>query len=213
MMIAVDENGKEYIAIESQKQDLLICPACCEPVILKTGKQKIAHFAHQSRKNCLGFSEGETSEHLQLKTTLFEWCRTWLKDVTVQLEENLPSLNQRPDILCGNLAIEIQCSMLSYKSVQERTKGYLMNGYRVWWILGSSFFRKDSLRSSDKYFCMYNEERGVHVWKLDLDQKKCYLFHHIKESVMGVLTFEQMSWAFFSHMLVDLLEVNLEKMK
>ncbi|MGX7174252.1 competence protein CoiA [Enterococcus ratti] len=204
MMIAVDKNGKKYMAIESKQQQSLFCPCCHEPVILKNGRQKIAHFAHQRRKSCYGFSEGETNEHLQLKQCFYEWCKQLAKESPVYLEAYLSDLHQRPDILCGSQAIEIQCSALTYKKMESRTKGYLTKGYNVWWILGSSFFKNDYLKVSEKCFCMYSETRGIHLWQLDWTTKKLYLFYQLKESVSGNLTFETTSWEFFSEQPVNL---------
>ncbi|EOA3459960.1 competence protein CoiA [Enterococcus hirae] len=121
MMVAIDKHGKRYLATTCTKRQSLFCPACKEPVILKTGQQKTAHFAHKNLQDCFGFSEKETTEHLQLKKYFFEWCRQFVTHPPV-LEAYLPALRQRPDILCGDLAIEIQCSVLAYERMKERTK-------------------------------------------------------------------------------------------
>lgn len=47
MMVAIDKHGKSYLATTCTKRQCLFCPACKEPVILKTGQQKTAHFAHK----------------------------------------------------------------------------------------------------------------------------------------------------------------------
>lgn len=205
MMIAVDEKNKRYVASECNKHQTLYCPGCQEPVILKIGKQKKAHFAHQNRRNCHGLSEGETSEHLELKKIFFYWCLKTVHDRPIQLESSLPSLLQRPDILCGRLAVEIQCSPITYKKMAERTKGYLTNGYSVWWVLGSSFLKKDHLTSREKYFYLYNETRKLHVWKLDWLTKKLWLFYCVKESIEGKMTCEKMSWSCGSESPIQLL--------
>lgn len=204
-MIAVDENNERHLASKSKKQQSLFCPGCHGSVILKMGQQKKAHFAHQNRKNCYGFSEGETNEHLELKKLFFDWCTKWENDRPLQLEANLLSIHQRPDILCGHLAIEIQCSPLTYQKVNERTKGYLANGYSVWWILGSSFFKKDRLTSREKYFCLYNDMLKLHVWKIDWVTKKLWLFYSMEETVVGKVSYEKMSWTFGSESPLQLL--------
>ncbi|OPC33066.1 competence protein CoiA [Elizabethkingia anophelis] len=43
-----------------------ICPACSEIVIARCGEQRIHHWAHKSKKICIGFREKET-----------EWHRSW----------------------------------------------------------------------------------------------------------------------------------------
>ena len=67
MMVAIDKHGKRFLATTCTKRQSLFCPACKELVILKTGQQKTAHFAHKNLQDCFGFSEKETTEHLQLK--------------------------------------------------------------------------------------------------------------------------------------------------
>lgn len=209
MMVAIDKHGKRFLATTCTKRQSLFCPACKEPVILKTGQQKTAHFAHKNLQDCFGFSEKETTEHLQLKKYFFEWCRQFVTHPPV-LEAYLPTLRQRPDILCGDLAIEIQYSVLAYERMKERTKGYLSKNYRVWWILGSAFFNNDRLKTREKYFCMYNDTMGTHLWKIDWLEKRLYLFCHLAELFSGTVTFETISWPFFSESPVSLLEKLME---
>lgn len=209
MMVAIDKHGKRFLATTCTKRQSLFCPACKEPVILKTGQQKTAHFAHKNLQDCFGFSEKETIEHLQLKKYFFEWCRQFVTHPPV-LEAYLPALRQRPDILCGDLAIEIQCSVLAYERMKERTKGYLSKNYRVWWILGSAFFKNDRLKTREKYFCMYNDTMGTHLWKIDWLEKRLYLFYHLAELFSGIVTYETISWPFFSESPVSLLEKQME---
>src|SRR5699024_7498273 len=146
---------------------------------------------------------------LQLKKYFFEWCRQFVAHPPV-LEAYLPALRQRPDILCGDLAIEIQCSVLAYERMKERTKGYLSKNYRVWWILGSAFFKNDRLKMREKYFCMYNDTMGTHLWKIDWLEKRLYLFYHLAELFSGTVTYETISWPFFSESPVSLLEKQWE---
>ncbi|MGL9903926.1 hypothetical protein IGJ51_001109 [Enterococcus sp. DIV0802c] len=40
MMVAIDKHGKRYLATTCTKRQSLFCPACKEPVILKTGQRK-----------------------------------------------------------------------------------------------------------------------------------------------------------------------------
>ena len=67
------------------------------------------------------FSEGETEEHLSAKELLYEW----LTDETIEIEAYLPDLQQRPDLLVGKTAIEVQCSALSWSRFVQRTEKYL----------------------------------------------------------------------------------------
>jgi hypothetical protein len=44
--------------------------------------------------------------------------------LSFQVEAYLPTLKQRPDLLIGKIAIEIQCSPLPIKRLVERTETY-----------------------------------------------------------------------------------------
>ena len=70
----------------------------------------------------------------------------------VQVEAYLPTLKQRPDLLIGKIAIEIQCSPLPIKRLVERTETYQTHGYQVVWILGERLVPKDKLTQLTKQF-------------------------------------------------------------
>lgn len=150
MFYAIDKKGKQHAAQEVTKEHLLFCPVCKGRVILKNGKQKSAHFAHKIRKICVGFSEGETKEHLSLKQVVFDWLQRYSPNSVIHLEGYLPKTRQRPDVLYEKLAIEIQCSILPYRIFEERTNTYQKNGYVVWWIIGKKFLRNKKLTMIEK---------------------------------------------------------------
>ena len=135
MLLAMNEYNKCCFAKHAEKGKKYYCRGCRKRVILKKGKKKCAHFAHQKSDNCSVFSERESKEHLQLKECFMDWLGQSVEPVF--LEAYLPRLRQRPDILLANLAIEIQCSRLSHQRFIERTQNYLNNSYQVWWILGN----------------------------------------------------------------------------
>ena len=99
---------------------------------LRKGLLKRHHFAHYAAANCEVFSEGETEEHLSAKELLYEW----LTDETIEIEAYLPDLQQRPDLLVGKTAIEVQCSALSWRRFVQRTEKYLAYNYSPWWLPG-----------------------------------------------------------------------------
>ncbi|MDY4308096.1 competence protein CoiA family protein [Enterococcus mundtii] len=70
----------------------------------------------------------------------------------VEMEGYLSQLMQRPDILVGHHAFEIQCSPLSYERMIERTINYKANGYVVWWLLGMKFFKRNDCLILEKSF-------------------------------------------------------------
>lgn len=137
------------------------CPGCKGEVRLKRGPLLAAHFAHVSlADDCQSFSEGETAEHLSGKLLLANWAKG------SELEAYLPELKQRPDVLWGNLAMEFQCSRLSFDRFLERTKNYIEQGYAPWWILGEKFHPKQRLSDFQKACCYYEPVSGIKLWLL-----------------------------------------------
>lgn len=204
MLYAIDKKGKQFPAQKVTKEHLLFCPVCQGRVILKNGKQKSAHFAHKSCKVCTGFSEGETEEHLNLKQVVFDWLQRHSPNSAIHLEGYLPKIRQRPDVLYETLAIEIQCSTLPYRRLEERTNTYRKNGYGVWWIIGNNFLKNKKLTMIEKRFCAFNESCGLHLWQLDWKKKQLILRYHMKETINGKITYEKKSWLFFSGVLPNL---------
>lgn len=153
----MNEYNKCCFAKHAEKGKKYYCRGCRKRVILKKGKKKCAHFAHQKSDNCSVFSERESKEHLQLKECFMDWLGQSVEPVF--LEAYLPRLRQRPDILLANLAIEIQCSRLSHQRFIERTQNYLNNSYQVWWILGNSFLGQSQFSLIEKSCCYYIIEK------------------------------------------------------
>ena len=111
MLLAMNEQQIVTYAHQAKRSQHYFCPACKQQVQLKRGKHKIAHFAHFKHQACESFSEGETAEHLRAKNQLYQWLLQ--QNLPVQMEAYLPLLKQRPDLLVGKIAIEMQCSPLS----------------------------------------------------------------------------------------------------
>lgn len=131
------------------------CRGCKQRVMYKSGKKITSHFSHYPKEACQTFSEGETAEHLAGKRQLYDWLH--LNGEKVEMEAYLPELKQRPDLLWTRengtkVALEFQCSPLPRSRMEERTNGYLKNGYTVYWILGERFHIKKKLTDFQKCF-------------------------------------------------------------
>lgn len=173
MLVAVNNKNHYLNAMneqksKSQKHDYY-CPSCKEPVFLKKGLIKQAHFTHFQKKNCNVFSESETEEHILGKGMLYQWFKQ--QEIPCQLEAYLPNLKQRPDLLIWldektPIAIEFQCSALSAQRMIERTFGYTQNGYKVYWILGEKYHFKNKLTSFQRLFVNENEAIGCYFLEL-----------------------------------------------
>ncbi|SFA82577.1 Competence protein CoiA-like family, contains a predicted nuclease domain [Lentibacillus halodurans] len=148
MLQAKTEYGRIVILSSFTKEEILawkkktqfFCPTCHEPVIVKAGSKTVPHFAHSSRSNCPSQEGGEGAYHEKGKWLLFQWLKH--QQLDVQLEANLPAINQRPDVLIKlkdkTVAIEYQCARIPPEQIIQRNKGYDSQGIVPIWILGAN---------------------------------------------------------------------------
>lgn len=200
MLLAMNEQQMMTYAHHAERSQYYFCPACKQPVQLKRGKNKIAHFAHFKHQACESFSEGETAEHLRSKNQLYQWLLQ--QNFPVQMEAYLPQLKQRPDILVGKIAIEIQCSPLSTTRFQERNQGYFSKGYHPWWIVGSKLQPKNhQLRPLVKAMLC----RGA--------KQAAFQFFGFDEGNQFLLCYSNLRWHYRRGYFYDCQEFPLDKLK
>lgn len=175
MLIAQTKAGEKKLAnvCFKKEKESYYCPSCQGEVVLKKGSIKRAHFAHRHLTNCDVFSEGETLEHLAGKFLFAQWTKTG------ELEAYLPELKQRPDLLWGEIAFEIQCSPLSFERFLERTTNYQRHGYVPWWFLGQNLLPKRTFSQLAKACCFYHSKEGIQLWGIDADDEAVLLYHQI----------------------------------
>lgn len=177
MLFAYTKEKEMISAVESDNQQQFFCPDCGEELIRKAGKIKIPHFAHSQNTECYGLSEGETPEHLRLKQLFYTWGNRF--EEAWQMEQPLPDLPQRPDLLHEHLAVEIQCSSLKSVRLQERIDGYAQKSYRDWWLLGKPLWPKEKFTHLQKQFCSFDKDKGLHLWLIE--EQGIRLLYHIHE--------------------------------
>lgn len=167
--------------IENLKSQVFYCPSCLTPVYIKNGLLRLPHFAHYKSTFCGTLFEGETQEHLELKKSFVQWCEQ--ESITYELEKYLPQLNQRPDILIGKIAIEIQCSILSVDRFIERTQNYQLHGYTPIWICGEKLVFQNGHKMSNltKHMSYYSERIGFFIWGANQKTQEFTLYFHIEE--------------------------------
>lgn len=189
-------------AVRSQSQ--FFCPACGGRLRLRKGSVKAAHFAHVNLDHCDSWSENESSQHLNLKIALYKWFEK--SGAKVQMEHYLPELKQTPDLLVNHsLAIEVQCSHLSFERLKERTKAYQSGGYQVLWLLGRDLWLKNTLTFLQKGFLYLSQNRGFHFWELDLTRREIRIKFMIHENIRGKLTYLTEAFTFDQGKLLDVL--------
>jgi len=113
-----------------------ICHICGDPVLLKTGRSRIGHFAHVNPIACK-FAEGESETHRKCKLQIFLALQKQpgLRDLALERAFG----NVRPDVIAEingvNVGIEVQISSLSVETIMQRTIEYSKEGRYVLWLL------------------------------------------------------------------------------
>lgn len=112
------------------------CLDCGERVILKTGKNRVDHFAHANPLAC-NFAKGESPLHRKCKWDIFEALQKAPGVHDVALERSIGT--NRPDVSARihgvPVAIEVQISSLSIETIMRRTIDYSRKGIYVLWLL------------------------------------------------------------------------------
>ena len=204
MFIARDEKGKLINALEKEpkKQDYY-CPACGTSVRLKKGKNVRTHFAHESLKSCDFYHENEGPEHLENKGALFNWAQN---EALVEMEYPIQELKQIADILINNqLAIEVQCSPLSSKLLQERSNGYRNSGIQVLWLVGEKLWLKERLTKLQRDFLYFSNNMGFHLWELDHKKQVLRLKYLLHQDLKGKLHYQVKEFSFGKGNLLEIL--------
>ncbi|WP_414047841.1 competence protein CoiA [Macrococcus equi] len=131
MLQALDINN-QLVDAKHAKNGKYTCPICSQPVILKKGTFKMAHFAHQSIKDCFMYTyKAETAAHIEGKYALYDLFHP--KDCF--LEYYLPEIEQIPDCYHqSGVALELQMSVIPVTHIASRTMGYRSIGVEVIWI-------------------------------------------------------------------------------
>ena len=115
-----------------------VCPICEQPVVLKRGRIKIAHFAHKPPTNCT-WTKGETQAHLEAKK-LFQAAFV-SREVRAEVEFIVRSLpnDRRADVMVWSpsgmqAAIELQHSNIGIKEIEKRSFSYAREGIAQAWL-------------------------------------------------------------------------------
>ncbi|MGG4492225.1 competence protein CoiA [Metabacillus idriensis] len=140
MMNLSDKQWDARTLMQIRREESFYCPVCENPLDLKIGSIKVPHFAHQKNKACTMETEPESEYHLNGKLQLYKWLQEQ-GVLSAKLEQYLPSISQRPDVLFKNknryTAIEYQCSSIPAPLFLKRTSSYKQAGIEAMWILGA----------------------------------------------------------------------------
>ena len=204
MFLARDKKGHLINALENEvKKQAYYCPACGTSVRLRKGKNVRTHFAHTSIKQCDYYHENESLEHLENKVVLFNWAQN---DALVEMEYPILELKQIADILINKqLAIEVQCSPLSSKLLQERSNGYRNSGIQVLWLLGEKLWLKERLTKLQRDFLYFSNNMGFYLWELDHKNQVLRLKYLLHQDLKGKLHYQVKEFSYGKGNLLEIL--------
>ena len=133
-----------------------------------------------------------------MKASLYDWAS---KETRTEVESYLADFQQIADLLVvdKNLALEVQCSPLSLERLKERSDAYRSHGYQVYWLLGEKLWLKERLTKLQAGFLYFSQNRGFHLWELDLTKKELRLQYLIHEDLRGrfSLLVKGLYWKFY----------------
>ena len=209
MFIAMDKHQERWNCMEEippVAAGPFYCLACQSEVRLKNGLVLRAHFAHVELQQCPYHHEAESMEHLELKASLYDWGS---KEARTEVEYYLPEFQQIADLLVVDkrLALEVQCSSLSLERLKERSDAYRAHGYQVYWLLGKKLWLKERLSNLQAGFLYFSQNRGFHLWELDLAKKEVRLQYLIHEDLRGRLHYKTEVFPFEKGPLLEMLRI------
>jgi competence protein CoiA len=136
MLVALNANNIRQPAFEAEKSEKpFSCPFCMENVILKKGKVREHHFAHEPNSNC-EYGKGESQLHYRVKREIYLALKDHPNCQKCEIERVLKGV--RPDIsLVINsyyVAIEVQKSQISIEEINNRLTCYSNLGIYLLWV-------------------------------------------------------------------------------
>lgn len=148
-------------------EQIIICPECKSPLILRAGHIKVPHFAHKHGCSYV-YREPETEQHIRGKLELQQQLNILYPKSTVHIEYKIHETNQRSDVIVIHpnglkWAFEVQCTRIPISTIIERSLLYKQAGVEDFWFLGYEY---------SSYFSY----SGINKLGIELDRIKKKLF-------------------------------------
>ncbi len=137
MLVALNSDKERCLAFETEKAESpFTCPFCSRNVILKKGKVREHHYAHEPDSYC-EYGKGESQIHYKVKREIHQALKDHPNCSKCDIERVLKGV--RPDVsLVINgyyVALEIQKSDISVEQINRRLQVYSDLGIYLLWIL------------------------------------------------------------------------------
>lgn len=155
-LFALNEQNQVVQAHEAAKRQNYICIECQDPLRVRGGEIRQAHFYHV-RPNQKCSLHKKSLRHLQVQWRL----RQSIGPSDCQLERPFPSVKRIADVVWTSekVVFEVQCSPITAAEVLQRNRDYGSLGYCVVWVLHDSRYNQwrvtaaeNALRGSPHYF-------------------------------------------------------------
>jgi hypothetical protein len=140
VLTAQTDGGDPVEAAQAIRGPAYRCRGCGAAVVLKAGRLRIAHFAHQPDAAC-AFAARMSLAHLTAQRRMAEALRA--RGVHAELEAAMksPAGDRRIDVLAwpperpaARIAVEIQASDLTAELIEARTRSYNAEGIAPLWL-------------------------------------------------------------------------------
>ncbi|MBZ9688489.1 topoisomerase DNA-binding C4 zinc finger domain-containing protein [Clostridium estertheticum] len=156
--------NRDYLK-KLSKDKALVCQECNNPVIFKSGRVKIAHFAHYKCECPNVYWENESADHMRSKVEIKEKLELLYPNSNVYLEYKVEETQQRSDVMIihpdgERWAFEVQLSRITIAELFERRSLYLKSGVLDFWLMGYEYSSSVSFSTSE----------GSRVFKLTIDE-------------------------------------------
>ena len=141
MLVAIDVADSRIVAWDAVRGVAYRCPVCREAVRLKQGSRVIHHFAHQRGSACA--NAGETRQHLEMKSTLYQAMRG--SGASCECDLEYPIGERRADVWLRTgagrqIAIECQHSPIPAIEVAAKVAAYTLCGVDVLYVVHAEAF-------------------------------------------------------------------------
>lgn len=141
MLRAINICQESVLAQTAKKGEIYHCPYCDEEVILRQGRIRISHFAHQTSTTC-PLSITESIGHIEMKSYISQMLSVRYPSINIEV----PVGNKIVDIVIRDssnrgYAIECQYSPTTVRELEERTRFLNANQLSAIWVWSSKRFK------------------------------------------------------------------------
>lgn len=145
MLIAVDSEGKRYLATERDvvhKERFYICQECKQNTFLKIYTDRLSHFAHYAdNKECTGSWEPDSELHMTMKKDVYDYFKSfpWVQTIEIEYPTDIGKERLISDIFITtqngeNINIECQATVYDMYHMLKRVEKFSSVGIHTLYI-------------------------------------------------------------------------------